>query len=65
MNVTPWRRCCYCGKVVRINKPLFGSMHVCLTEEEIRLVDARHAQLRYQQHQQAMDRAARQAKQRP
>ena len=31
--------CIDCGKVVHINKWLFGSMHLCLTEEEI---EAKH-----------------------
>ena len=26
--------CKYCGRMVRINKPIFGSFHFCLTEEE-------------------------------
>ena len=30
-----YRRCCDCGKIVHINKWLFGGLHVCLTEEEI------------------------------
>ena len=30
-----WYATCYdCGKIVRVNKPLFGSAHFCLTEEE-------------------------------
>lgn len=26
--------CPMCGKIVRIDKPLLGSMHFCVTEEE-------------------------------
>jgi hypothetical protein len=26
--------CGVCGKLVRLNKPLLGSLHICLTEEE-------------------------------
>lgn len=28
-------RCEMCAKIVRINKWLFGSFHICLTDEEI------------------------------
>lgn len=31
-----WDHCQICGKFVRINKPIFGSLHICLSEEEIR-----------------------------
>ncbi len=34
MNVTPWHQCGMCGKIVKINKPIFGSLHLCLTAEE-------------------------------
>lgn len=34
--VTPWARCAACGQVVRINKPVIGSLHLCLTECEQR-----------------------------
>lgn len=27
--------CQVCGKLVRLDKPLFGSMHICLSDEEI------------------------------
>lgn len=27
-------RCCDCGKYVRV-KPVFGTLHVCLTDDEI------------------------------
>jgi hypothetical protein len=27
-------RCEECGSLVRINKPIFGDLHLCLTEEE-------------------------------
>lgn len=30
-----YRRCSMCGTVVRINKPLVGDLHLCLTDEEI------------------------------
>lgn len=26
--------CAGCGEIVRMNKPIFGSIHVCATEEE-------------------------------
>lgn len=29
-----YQRCGVCGGIVRINKPIVGSMHFCLTEEE-------------------------------
>ena len=32
-------RCWYCNKIVRIDKPILGSMHVCLTDEECKLKD--------------------------
>lgn len=32
-----YERCSDCGSVVRINKPIFGSMHLCLSEEEKKL----------------------------
>ncbi len=28
-------RCVDCGKLVQINKTIFGSLHLCLTNEEI------------------------------
>lgn len=31
-----YEKCANCGKLVRLNKPLFGSMHLCLTDEEIK-----------------------------
>jgi len=27
-------KCIWCGKGIRINKPILGSLHLCLTEEE-------------------------------
>lgn len=27
-------QCTDCGKIVRINKPIFGSLHVCLNDDE-------------------------------
>ena len=37
-NTIPWPygRCGVCGKIIRMNKFLVGSMHFCLTDEEIR-----------------------------
>jgi hypothetical protein len=32
--MTPWVRCPWCEKIVKINKPLLGSLHLCLTSEE-------------------------------
>ena len=29
-------RCRACGQLVRLNKTLFGSLHFCLTDEELR-----------------------------
>lgn len=29
--------CPCCGKIIRVDKPLFGSLHVCTTDEEQRL----------------------------
>lgn len=34
--LTPWARCYDCGKVVKLNKPLFGALHLCLTRCERR-----------------------------
>lgn len=28
--------CRDCGKLVRLNKPFFGDLHICLTEAELR-----------------------------
>lgn len=28
--------CCNCGKIIRANKPLLGSFHICTTDEEQR-----------------------------
>lgn len=53
MTVTPWMRCEWCGKVVRLNKPLFGSMHLCLTEEG-RALKARSEQILQASRQQAL-----------
>ncbi len=30
-----YAKCAECGTLIRINKPLFGSMHICLSDEEI------------------------------
>lgn len=30
-----YQKCQACEQVVRLNKPLIGSFHLCLTEEEI------------------------------
>lgn len=32
-------QCGYCGKFVRLNKPLLGSLHICLSEAERRNID--------------------------
>jgi hypothetical protein len=29
-----FEKCACCGKLVKVNKFLFGSLHVCLTDEE-------------------------------
>lgn len=29
MSTTPWERCPDCGKIVKVNKPILGSMHFC------------------------------------
>ena len=29
-----YRVCADCGDLVRVNKPIFGSIHLCTTEEE-------------------------------
>lgn len=29
-------RCLTCGDVIRLNKPILGSLHLCLTDEEIK-----------------------------
>lgn len=31
--------CRYCKKVVRIDKPVLGSMHICVTSEERQQID--------------------------
>jgi hypothetical protein len=30
-----YRRCQTCGSIVRLNKPIIGDLHFCLTDEEI------------------------------
>jgi len=45
MNTTPeycfvvgnklMTKCKICGKIIRIDKPFLGSLHFCLTDEEI------------------------------
>ena len=37
--------CRNCGKIIRLDKPLFGSIHVCATEEEQKLYGAQIARL--------------------
>ena len=37
-----YERCSYCGSIVKLNKFLFGSMHICLTEEEQKRYGARY-----------------------
>jgi len=32
-------KCYACGKIIRINKPFLGSMHLCLTDEELGMPD--------------------------
>ena len=34
INGNRYGLCRYCNKVVRLNKSLFGSLHVCVTPEE-------------------------------
>jgi len=29
-----WDTCADCGKFIRVNKPVFGSLHFCLTDKE-------------------------------
>lgn len=29
-----FQRCAKCGKIVRVNKPIFGSLHVCALDED-------------------------------
>ena len=31
--------CIYCHSLVRLNKPIFGSLHICLTDAERAEVD--------------------------
>lgn len=37
-------RCSDCGKVIQLNKFMFGSFHICLTEEEIEVKRKQHIQ---------------------
>lgn len=37
--------CLDCGKLVRINKPIIGSVHICLTEEEKALKQQREKKI--------------------
>lgn len=30
-----YTQCGACGKVIRLNKPILGSLHICLTDEEL------------------------------
>ncbi len=34
-----YETCSYCGRLVRLNKPMLGSLHLCLTTEERDQVD--------------------------
>lgn len=51
--MTPWIQCYDCGKVVKINKPLLGSLHLCIPPEQRqarRMAQAAmQAQLNYKQ----------------
>jgi acetyl-CoA carboxylase beta subunit len=35
-----WQKCQWCEQVIRLNKPIFGSWHICLTDEEMRAKSA-------------------------
>lgn len=43
-----YEKCCNCGSLVKINKWLFGSMHICLNEEELRLKRQAQQMIRHQ-----------------
>lgn len=42
-------KCLDCGKLVQINKFLFGSLHVCLSEEEKRVSQQQRYQIKQQE----------------
>lgn len=44
--ITPWHQCEYCGKIVKVNKAFFGSLHICVTDEEAAAIDAFRARQR-------------------
>jgi len=44
-----YAQCEDCRKLVRLNKPLFGSMHVCLSDEERSNLDFHRQLLRRQE----------------
>lgn len=44
---TRWVKCGVCGKDVR-NKPVLGTMHFCLTDEEVRAKRRYEEQMRWQ-----------------
>lgn len=35
-----WGFCKYCHNLVRLNKPILGSLHICVTESERQAIDA-------------------------
>lgn len=41
--------CHYCGKEVNIRKPIIGSLHICLTQEEMAQIDHTRYLMRQQQ----------------
>ncbi len=41
-----YAQCPTCGSLVRINKPLFGSLHICLSDEERAMIEAQRAVIR-------------------
>jgi hypothetical protein len=43
--------CGTCGSIIRLNKPIIGSLHICLSEEDMRTIRANPQQCqRLQQH---------------
>jgi hypothetical protein len=45
-----YQKCVYCNELVRINKPIFGSMHLCVSEEVRKEINKINSLSYHQQH---------------
>lgn len=50
--------CDYCRKLVRVDKPIFGSLHICVTDEERVAIDRARWLMRQQVNYCARQQAA-------